>query len=57
MLVYDRVIELGEEEFPLPEPTPGKKGRPKKGAARSFIDRMKNHKELNFPTTKIKPIP
>lgn len=45
MLVYDRVIELGEEEFPLPEPTPGKKGRPKKGAARSFIDRMKNHKE------------
>ena len=43
---YDEIIKRAYDEFPLPEPEPGKKkrGRIKKGKVRSLIERLDLHK-------------
>jgi len=42
---YDEIIRTACEENPLPAPTPGKKGRPKKGKVRALIDRLSDYKD------------
>jgi transposase len=40
---YDLLLEAGLKMNPPPEPT-GKRGRPKRGKARSLVDRLREHK-------------
>ena len=49
---YDDLIERGKSLHPIPERQPEKRGRPKKGRARSLVDRMELRKEdiLRFLT-------
>jgi transposase len=40
---YETILEAGEEANPLPKPT-GKRGRPKRGKARSLVDRLQERR-------------
>jgi hypothetical protein len=42
---YDEILQEAQAQNPIPEKDPGKKGRPKKGKVRAFIDRLVLHKE------------
>ena len=42
--LYDEIIDLAYEENPLPEKTPGKRGKQKRGKILCLIDRLKEHK-------------
>ena len=41
---YDRIMSEALLQNPMPEPIPGKKGRPKRGKIGSLVDRMITHK-------------
>ena len=41
---YDAILETGARENPLPEKTPGKRGRTKKGKVLSLIERLREYK-------------
>lgn len=45
---FDAIITKGKELHPIPEREPGKRGAPKKGRARSLIDRMELRKPEIF---------
>jgi transposase len=42
---YQCVLKEGEEECPVPEKVPGKRGRVKKSKSRNLLERLKNHEE------------
>ncbi len=44
---YDEILAEGLKANPPPEPT-GKRGRPKRGKAGSFVDRLREHKEATL---------
>jgi len=44
---YDAVLAEGAQANPPPAPT-GKRGRPKRGKARSLVDRLQEHKEATL---------
>ena len=41
---YDRILEKGAAQNPLPEKESGKRGRVKRGKIRALIDRLQTHK-------------
>ena len=41
---YDRILEEGTAQNPIPEKAPGKRGRVKRGRIRSLIDRLRTYK-------------
>ena len=42
---YDEIVRRAVEQNPLPEKTPGKKGRSKRGKIRALIDRLREYKD------------
>lgn len=42
---YRCILKEGEEECPVPEKVPGKRGRVKKSKSRNLLERLKNHEE------------
>lgn len=54
---YDQILEKGERECPLPQRTPGQKGRLKKGKERCLLERFKNFKKENFLFLKDADVP